>query len=107
MADIWCSAAPVVNIRCQFDHIPGVTHISMQYEDGRGQKVFCKINFSGGFGPEVALSENDLNAVLTNDTKFGTLGLFNENVSVELCEAINKGFVMLRKMVMAAKKVTS
>ncbi|AHJ86823.1 hypothetical protein STP4a_226 [Salmonella phage STP4-a] len=104
MADIWCSAAPEVNVRCQFDHVPGVTHINIRYQEQRGQNVFCKINFSCGNGPEISLTENDINYILMEDIKSGTLGLFNENVAGEIAEAVDKGLRMLRTMVLASKK---
>lgn len=94
---------PRVDIRCQFDNIPGVTHITMEFDPrSRGNQVNGSIKFFGGIGGnELMIRDEEIGGCAQNKAK-GTLALFNEAVFNELSQAIVDGMKTLTKMVKAS-----
>lgn len=102
MADIHVTGVPRVNIRCQFETIPGVTHITMELDPySRGNQINGVIKLYGGIGGnEFTFGDPEINGCAIGNQE-GTFSLFEEKVFKELSEAVIKGMKTLAKMAKA------
>lgn len=99
MADIHVTGVPRVNIRCQFETIPGVTHIVLEFDPySRGNRVAGKIE--SGYG-DFPLNDQVINNCLRRDQS-GALFILKKDTFQEIAEAVEKGFKVLRDMVKAS-----
>jgi hypothetical protein len=102
MADFHVTGVPRVNIRCQFEHIPGVTHITMEMDPySRGNQICGKVKLYGGIGGnEFTFGDDEVTGCLIGNQE-GTLSLFEDKVFKELSEAIMAGMKKLGLMAKA------
>ena len=99
MAKISVIGYPCINIRCQFDNIPGVTHIGLTFDPhSRGNQVSGEIESAYG---KIPLNDQVLVAALSGN-QAGSLYILKHEAFDEISEALKKGMLTLRKMVKAS-----
>lgn len=102
MSKIHVTGIPVVNIRCQFETVPGVTHISLEYDPhSRGNRINGKIDCSYG---NFILNDQVINGALQG-YQAGSLFILKKTTFNEFAEAITAGIETLRKMYKASNHV--
>lgn len=90
---------PRVNIRCQFDEIPGVTHIELVFDPhSRCNQVSGKIDSAYG---EFLINDQVVVSAISGE-QTGSLYILKKEVFEEISEAIKEGFKTLQNMVKAS-----
>lgn len=90
---------PRVNIRCQFDEIPGVTHIELVFDPhSRCNQVSGKIDSAYG---EFLINDQVVISAISGE-QAGSLYVLKKEVFEEISEAIKEGFKTLQNMVKAS-----
>ena len=90
---------PRVNIRCQFDEIPGVTHIELVSDPhSRCNQVSGKIDSAYG---EFLINDQVVISAISGE-QAGSLYILKKEVFEEISEAIKEGFKTLQNMVKAS-----
>lgn len=90
---------PRVNIRCQFDEIPGVTHIELVFDPhSRGNQVSGNIDSAYG---EFLINDQVIISALSGN-QAGSLYILKKEVFEEISEAIKEGFKTLQNMIKAS-----
>ena len=90
---------PRVNIRCQFDEIPGVTHIELVFDPhSRCNQVSGKIDSAYG---EFLINDQVVISAISGE-QAGSLYILKKEVFEEISEAIKEGFKTLQNMVKAS-----
>lgn len=90
---------PRVNIRCQFDEIPGVTHIELVFDPhSRCNQVSGKIDSSYG---EFLINDQVVASAISGE-QAGSLYILKREVFEEISEAIKEGFKTLQSMIKAS-----
>ena len=90
---------PRVNIRCQFDEIPGVTHIELVFDPhSLGNQVSGKIDSAYG---EFLINNQVIISALSGN-QAGSLYILKKEVFEEIAEAIKEGFKTLQSMIKAS-----
>ncbi|AUV57585.1 hypothetical protein KP1_226 [Klebsiella phage KP1] len=90
---------PRVNIRCQFDEIPGVTHIELVFDPhSRDNQVSGKIDSAYG---EFSINDQVIISALSGN-QAGSLYILKKEVFEEISEAIKEGFKTLQSMIKAS-----
>ena len=90
---------PRVNIRCQFDEIPGVTHIELVFDPhSRCNQVSGKIDSSYG---EFLINDQVVVSAISGE-QAGSLYILKKEVFEEIAEAIKEGFKTLQNMIKAS-----
>ena len=90
---------PRVNIRCQFDEIPGVTHIELVFDPhSRCNQVSGKIDSAYG---EFLINDQVIISALSGN-QAGSLYILKKEVFEEIAEAIKEGFKTLQNMIKAS-----
>lgn len=90
---------PRVNIRCQFDEIPGVTHIELVFDPhSRCNQVSGKIDSAYG---EFLINDQVIVSAISGE-QAGSLYILKKEVFEEISEAIKEGFKTLQNMVKAS-----
>lgn len=99
MSKISVTGYPRVKVRCQFDTIPGVSYIHLEFDPhSRGNQVSGKVETSYGDFPL-----NDqliLNCI--QKTAAGSLYILKKSVFEEIASAVKDGMVILRRMIIAS-----
>lgn len=91
---------PRVNIRCQFDEIPGVTHIELVFDPhSLGNQVSGKIDSAYG---EFLINDQVIISALSGN-QAGSLYILKKEVFEEISEAIKEGFKTLQNMIKASR----
>ena len=104
MSKIHVTGYPRVKVRCQFDTIPGVSYIHMEFDPhSRGNQVAGKIETAYGDFP---LDDQTVNNCLER-VPSGSLFILKKSVFEEISEAVEAGFATLRKMVKASDYVSN
>ncbi len=99
MAKFSVTGYPRVNIRCQFDEIPGVTHIELVFDPhSRCNQVSGKIDSMYG---EILINDQVVVSALSGE-QAGSLYILKKEVFEEISEAIKEGFKTLQNMVKAS-----
>lgn len=99
MAKFSVTGYPRVNIRCQFDEIPGVTHIELVFDPhARCNQVSGKIDSLCG---EFLINDQVITSALSGE-QAGSLYILKKEVFEEISEAIKEGFKTLQNMVKAS-----
>lgn len=90
---------PRVNIRCQFDEIPGVTHIELVFDPhSLYNQVSGKIDSAYG---EFLINDQVIISALSGN-QAGSLYILKREVFDEISEAIKEGFKTLQSMIKAS-----
>lgn len=90
---------PRVNIRCQFDEIPGVTHIELVFDPhSLYNQVSGKIDSAYG---EFLINDQVIISALSGN-QAGSLYILKKEVFEEISEAIKEGFKTLQNMIKAS-----
>ena len=90
---------PRVNIRCQFDEIPGVTHIELVFDPhSLGNQVSGKIDSAYG---EFLINDQVIISALSGN-QAGSLYIMKKEVFEEISEAIKEGFKTLQNIIKAS-----
>lgn len=90
---------PRVNIRCQFDEIPGVTHIELVFDPhSLYNQVSGKIDSAYG---EFLINDQVIISALSGN-QAGSLYILKKEVFEEIAEAIKEGFKTLQNMIKAS-----
>lgn len=90
---------PRVNIRCQFDEIPGVTHIELVFDPhSLYNQVSGKIDSAYG---EFLINDQVVISALSGN-QAGSLYILKKEVFEEIAEAIKEGFKTLQNMIKAS-----
>lgn len=87
---------PSVKIRCQFDSVPGVTHIEMSIVSR--DELAGTVHFFGGFGPKLTFGEETIQSVLSGGKPIGDFILLDAKIYAEISEAIKNGLDSLVTM---------
>lgn len=87
---------PSVKVRCQFESVPGVTHIEMSIASR--DELIGTITFFGGFGPKITFGEETIQSILSGGKPVGDLILLDAKIYAEISEAIKKGLNSLVTM---------
>ncbi|WPH68261.1 putative DNA adenine methyltransferase [Klebsiella phage ValerieMcCarty02] len=88
-----------VNIRCQFDEIPGVTHIELVFDPhSLYNQVSGKIDSAYG---EFLINDQVIISALSGN-QAGSLYILKKEVFEEISEAIKEGFKTLQNMIKAS-----
>lgn len=91
---------PRVNIRCQFDEIPGVTHIELVFDPhSRCNQVSGKIDSAYG---EFLINDQVVISAISGE-QAGSLYILKKEVFEEIAEAIKEGFKTLQSMIKASE----
>ena len=91
---------PRVNIRCQFDEIPGVTHIELVFDPhSLYNQVSGKIDSAYG---EFLINDQVIISALSGN-QAGSLYILKKEVFEEISEAIKEGFKTLQNMIKASE----
>ena len=91
---------PRVNIHCQFDEIPGVTHIELVFDPhSRDNQVSGKIDSAYG---EFLINDQVIISALSGN-QAGSLYILKKEVFEEISEAIKEGFKTLQSMIKASE----
>ncbi|QHR65953.1 hypothetical protein muut_156 [Escherichia phage muut] len=95
------SIAPRVNIRCQFVNLPGVTHITLEY-DPRSQENPITGKIDSAYGD--FLMDHQAILCCVQRLQAGSLYIFKKSVFQEIAQAVESGMETLNNMIEAANK---
>ena len=99
MPKISVTGYPRVNIRCQFDEIPGVTHIELVFDPhSLCNQVSGKIDSAYG---EFLINDQVVVSAISGE-QAGSLYILKKEVFEEIAEAIKEGFKTLQSMIKAS-----
>lgn len=96
MSKISVIGYPRVKVRCQFDTIPGVSYIHLEFDPhSRGNQVVGKVETAYG---EFPLNDQIIHNCL-HKSPSGSLFILKKSVFEEIAEAVIAGMETLRAMV--------
>jgi hypothetical protein len=100
MSNISVTGYPRVKVRCQFETIPGVSYIHLEFDPhSRGNQVAGKVETAYGDFP---LDDQVINGCIGEKTACGSLFILKKSVFIEVADAVEKGMQVLRDMVKAS-----
>lgn len=104
MSKISVTGYPRVKVRCQFDTIPGVSYIRLEFDPhSRGNQVAGKVETAYGDFP---LNDQVIHNCLQKSPS-GSLFVLKKSVFEEIAEAVTAGMGTLRDMVKASGHVSN
>lgn len=105
MSKISVTGYPRIKVRCQFDTIPGVSYIHLEFDPhSRGNQVSGKVETSYGDFP---LNDQVINNCVGAKSQSGSLFILKKSVFEEIACAVEQGFKTLRDMVKASGYVSN